>query len=294
MLWKNRVVVNLAAAGAVSAAAFGGVAAATGGASPATASPVAASAVDAVASEESTDAPARLGQGGVQTVQLNEDGERQRGPRGGGEIAEFLGITSEELREQLQAGATPAEVASANGSSGASLIAFMLGEAQTRLDEAVANGDVSQADVDERLTRITERVTTFVNEGPQEGERPHRGHRGPRVLGAAAEVIGIEPQAVVEGIRAGGTVADVAAANGSSGQAVVDALVAAASERIDQAVADGRMTAEEGAEKLAGVGERINTFVFETPELPERGERQGRGGPPSAGNAPDGNAAGDF
>lgn len=277
MLWKNRVAASLAAAGAVSLAAFGGVAAATGGGSAESTSTVAVT-------EENSDPPARLAQAGVQTVQLNEDGARARGPRGGGQIAELLGINPEELRQQLQTGTTLTEIAAANGSSGDALIAFMVGEAQTRLDETVSSGDLTQDEANDRPARITERVTTFVNEGPQDGERPHRRHLGLRVLGAAAEAIGIEPQALAEGIRAGDTVADIAAANGSSGQAVVDALVANVSDKIDEVVAGGRIAPEEGAEKLASVSERINTFIFDTPELPER-----RGGRPA-----DGNAASDF
>jgi len=173
----------------------------------------------------------------------------------------------------------------------------MLSEAQTHINDAVTNGDLTQAEADERLAQVTERVTTFVNEGPQQGEgRQGRHHRGLRVLGAAAQAIGIEPQVLVEGIQAGSTVADVAAANGSSGQAVVDAILAGVSERIDAAVAAGDMTAEEGAAKLAQASERINTFVFDTPELPQRGERgqRGPGGPPAGAQGAQASTSSDF
>ena len=147
---------------------------------------------------EAAEAPGAVGPAsfgaGPQTAQFNEDGEGPRGPcgpRNGPDIAGFLGVAPEELREQFQAGATPAEIAAANGSSGDALIAFLLGGAQTRLDEAVANGGRTQAEADEHLARITERVTTFVNEGPQqgprEGARPGRHQRGgARAIGAAA------------------------------------------------------------------------------------------------------------
>ena len=284
MLWKNRVAMSVVAAGAISAAAFGGVSAATNGSDGGDA--VAAPAVSAVV--ETAEAPGAVGPAsfgaGPQTAQFNEDGEGPRGsrgshgPRNGPDISGFLGVAPEELREQFQAGATPAEIAAANGSSGDALIAFLLGEAQTRLDEAVANGGRTQAEADEHLARITERVATFVNEGPQqgprEGARPGRHHRGPaRAIGTAAEVIGVEPRALFEGIRAGDTVAEIAVANGSSGQAVVDALVANATEHVNQAVADGRITAEEGAERLAQASEHAQTFVFETPQPGERPQR---------------------
>lgn len=285
MLWKNRLVVSVAAAGAISAAAFGGIAAATSDGATSDGSSVAAVEQTNAAIPVATAQSAPAAAAGFQTVQF-QDEEGRRGPRhGGAQIAEFLGIDPEDLRAQLQAGATPGEIADANGSSAQALIDFIVGEAQSRLDEAVANGDLTQAEADDRLARITERATTFVNEGPQPGEGRHgRHHRGLRVLRAAAETIGIEPQELVQGIQAGSTVTDVAAANGSSGQAVVDAIVAAVSDRIDTAVAEGHMTAEEGATKLAGATERISTFVFDTPELPQRGQpgQRGPGGPPAA------------
>ena len=304
MLWKNRLVVSVAAAGAISAAAFGGIAATTNATTNDSASPGASSVavVERAASDAAPAAPTQFSPaqtGDLQTVQLNEDGER--GPRrGGGDLAEFLGIEPEALREQLQAGATPGEIAAANGSSAQALIDYLLSEAQTHINDAVTNGDLTQVQADERLAQVTERVTTFVNEGPQQGEgRQGRHHRGHRVLGAAAEAIGIEPQVLVAGIQAGSTVADVAAANGSSGQAVNDALVAGVSEHIDAAVAAGDMTAEEGAAKLAQASERINTFVFDTPELPQRGERgergqRGPGGPPAGAQGAQASASSDF
>ena len=286
MLWKNRVMTSLVAAGAIGVAAFGGVALATnGGSDDATATVAVARSEQADAAPAARSALQFSSQEGPQTVQIAEDGQRSCGPRGGGEVAEFLGIEPADLQGQLQAGATPAEVAEAAGSSGEALIAYLVGEAQTRLDESVANGDLTQAEADERLARHTERVARFVNEGAQERERPGRRHGGARrAVGVAAEVIGVEPQTVVEGIRAGQTVAEIAAANGSSGEAVVDALVANAQEHVDQAIADGRITAEEGAEKLAQASDHAQTFVFETPQP---GERPGR--PPGCPGA-----AGDF
>jgi len=103
------------------------------------------------------------------------------GPRGhhrrmhfGAEVAEFLGIEPGALREALEDGSTLAEVAEANGSSADAVIDFLVSQASERLDEAVAEGDLTQAEADEKLAEITEKVTALVN-----GEAPFRGRGGP-------------------------------------------------------------------------------------------------------------------
>ena len=100
------------------------------------------------------------------------------GPRGdwggrghlGGRIsleaaATAIGVSADELRTALEDGQTLAEVATANGVEPQVVIDALVAEATTRLDEAVADGRIEQADADERLTDLTARITTAVNEG---------------------------------------------------------------------------------------------------------------------------------
>jgi len=120
------------------------------------------------------------------------DGHRPRGPRGQrgpnfGAIAEFLGMEGDEFREAVQEYDTLADLASGNGSSGAELITFLVGEASDRIDQAVADGKIEQAEADEKLTEVTEKITEMVNsefpenagEGRGPGDRRGPGRRGP-------------------------------------------------------------------------------------------------------------------
>ena len=96
--------------------------------------------------------------------------------------------------------------------------------------------------------------------GPGPGGR--MGDFGVRVgLDEAATAIGIEPAELRDALRDGQTIAEVAEANDVETQTVIDAMVAAAEARIDEAVADGRLTAEAATERLTDVTERITTFV---------------------------------
>jgi hypothetical protein len=89
-------------------------------------------------------------------------------------VSEILGLDNDELREQLRDGASLADIATANDVDPQTLVDALVAGAQERLDEAVANGRVDEADVAEKTADLEERVSDFVN-----GERPMRpGHDG--------------------------------------------------------------------------------------------------------------------
>jgi hypothetical protein len=93
--------------------------------------------------------------------------------RGGGPgltvAATALGIDASDLRTQLQAGKTIAQVASANGVDLQKVIDAIVAAEKTHLAEAVADGSLTQAQADERAANATERATSMVN-----GIRPER------------------------------------------------------------------------------------------------------------------------
>jgi hypothetical protein len=94
-------------------------------------------------------------------------------------LAGFLGISAEQLREELSAdGATPATVAEAHGKSRDDLKAFIEGEAQTKLDEAVANGGLTQERADEILANLRERIDDLIDSEGAPFGKPGRFFRG--------------------------------------------------------------------------------------------------------------------
>ena len=110
----------------------------------------------------------------------------------------------------------------------------------------------------QEYTTITENPAT--REVQRQGRPSHRGRRG-HALSTAADTIGISVKDLVSGLKGGLSIADVAEANGSSGQAVIDAMVTNASKRIDAAVANGNLTVDEGAERLDQATSKITDRV---------------------------------
>lgn len=86
-----------------------------------------------------------------------------RGIVAGQEAADFLGMTGRELFGALRDGATLAEIAADHGSSAEELIDHLVGVAAERLDEAAADGRITEDEKAEMLAEATERITGLVN-----------------------------------------------------------------------------------------------------------------------------------
>lgn len=112
------------------------------------------------------------------------------------------------------------------------------------------DGDTTEPSLENRLDRREARRAAFV---------------------ATLEDLGISVDAVQAGKEAGQTLAQIAEAEGVGRADLVDGLVAAAEERLAEAVANGTLTEDEAAEKLAEVEERVTEGVNAEPgERPVR------------------------
>jgi ribosomal protein S20 len=192
--------------------------------------------------------------------------------------ARALNLSEDDLRAQLRDGKTIAQVAQAQGVDVQTVIDAIVAEATARIDQAVQEGDLTAEEANERKANLQERITRLVNEGKPKGGGP-RG-RGPK-LEAAAEALGVSEEDLREQLRDGKTLAQVAEDRNVDKQKVIDAMVAEATARIDQAVQEGDLTAEEAKERKANLEERITTLVDEGPQ---RGHDGGPGGPRREGN----------
>jgi hypothetical protein len=124
-----------------------------------------------------------------------------------------------------------------------------------------------------------EAVTAHLVENrPERGEfgEGHGGHhRGPGMFGrgvaseALTDLLGIDGEELRTQLRDGATLAEIAQAQGVEVQAVIDELVAEVTERVDNAVENGRIDQSEADEKLAEAEAKITDMVNNG--RPERG-----------------------
>lgn len=89
-----------------------------------------------------------------------------------------------------------------------------------------------------------------------------------RHLDTVAGVLGMDAADIQGALAGGSTLADIA---GDQTDALIDALVAEHQARLDEAVAEGRIDADEAAEKAADIEQRVTDMVNGELELDRRG-----------------------
>ena len=182
--------------------------------------------------------------------------------------ATYIGISEADLRTQLQAGKSLADVAVANGKTRDGLIAALTAAATTRIGQLVDQKGLPAG-------------------APGHGG-PGRGGPGfgfgmmGDQLSAAATYLGTTTDALRTKVQSGQSLAQIAnATSGKSRDGLIQALVADANAKIDQAQKDGKLTADQASQAKAGVTDRVTRFVDSTP--PAGGPRGPR---PSGAPAP--------
>ena len=80
---------------------------------------------------------------------------------------------------------------------------------------------------------------------------------------ALAELVGSDCETMRAELRGGSSLAQIAESNGVDPQTVIDALIAQANERMDAAVAAGKLTEAEAEEKRGALEASISTRVNE-------------------------------
>lgn len=197
----------------------------------------------------------------------HRDGEPGPGHRGLGDrgavLEELLGLSRSELRAAFEEGQTLADIAEANGVSTDELVAALVGEAESRIDEAVADGRLDATEAEERLADVSARIAERVNGGPGTFE----GHRGQRVAIArdVLDELGISVDDLKVGRERGQTLVETAAEAGVSEDALVTALVDAAEADLDERVAGGILDEDRAAEMRDLLTERITERVNAEP-----------------------------
>ncbi len=160
--------------------------------------------------------------------------------------AQTLHMEPQELVQALRQGQTPAELAADAGVSTEDLAAAL------------------QATWNEQGEKI---IARFI----EQGLPPRRGHRHPGPGRAfkhmkawvriSAETLDMPVRDFLQALREGQTPEQIATEHGSSGQALIDAITAAEKDRLDQAVAQGKLSQEQADDILARLSQKVETWV---------------------------------
>lgn len=174
-------------------------------------------------------------------------------------LAEALGMTSEELQSALDEGKSILAIAEAQGLDETELQAALQAATSERIDQAVADGDLSETQA-ARLKERLENGPGLLGMGVGMGRGPGMGGRGPLGGGALASIIG-DPQELLTD------------ATGMTSEELQTALQTTVEERVAAAVEAGKITQGEADAILERLDEGLPFFgpnherpADETPE----------------------------
>lgn len=163
--------------------------------------------------------------------------------------ASVIGITEDELKAELEAGKSIADVAKANDV-----------DVQKVIDALVALHN----------TKALDRITAMVNNpglpqrGGDHGGRGHGKHGGMRgriISDAVTSLLKLSKEEIRAQLQSGKTLADIAKAQDVSVSELVDTIVADFKAHLDEEVASGEHTQAEADQKLTDFTARVTDMV---------------------------------
>ena len=203
--------------------------------------------------------------------------------------SKVLGITETELKTELQAGKSIADVAKAKNIDIATVKAALLTEVKAHIDAEVAAGKHTAAEVAAELAKVTSRIDTMLTtaglpaRGPQRmgGKGGHEGKGGPGrfMSDALAKVFKLTTTELKTQLHSGKSLADIAKAQSVDIADVKTALTSDFSAHLAEEVTSGEHTQAEADAKLAQFKTNLDTMVNRVgPAGGMRGEGRGPGG----------------
>jgi len=207
-------------------------------------------------------------------------------------VSKVLGITETELKTELEAGKSIADVAKAKNIDLATVKAALLAEAKAHIDAEVAAGKHTAAEGATKLAEKTSRIDTMLTtarlpaRGPQ-GMGGHEGKGGPgKIMSeAVAKVLKLTTTELKTQLHSGKSLADVAKTQSVDIADVKTVLTSDFTAHLAEEVTSGKHTQAEADAKLAEFKTNIDTMVNRVgPAGGMKGEGRGHG--PRGGNGP--------
>jgi hypothetical protein len=214
------------------------------------------------------------------------------------EAAKALGMTEAELKTELQAGKSIADVAKAKNIDLNEVIAKLTAAFKAHLDEEVASGKHTQAEADAKLAEFKTRVTEMVNtaglpmHGGKGGHGPGgKGGHGPQkfVTAQLATTLKLTETELQTQLKSGKTIKQIADAQNVDIADVKATLTADFKAHLAEEVASGEHTQAEADAKLAEFTTRLDDMVNGVRPV---GGKGGHGRGDKGGHGPEGHGRG--
>ena len=184
------------------------------------------------------------------------------------EAAKALGMTEAELKTELQAGKSIADVAKAKNIDLDTVIAKLTAAFKAHLDEEVASGEHTQAEADAKLAEFKTRITSMVNAPglPMHGGKGDHGPKGGKggakfATASLATTLKLTEAELQTQLKSGKTLKQIADAQNVDIANVKATLTSDFKAHLDEEVKSGEHTQAEADAKLAEFKTRLDDMV---------------------------------
>ncbi|MGO0062744.1 hypothetical protein ACTID9_22435 [Brevibacillus fluminis] len=194
------------------------------------------------------------------------------------QLLALLKLDADQLKEQLKAGKSLADVASAQGVATDEVVKLLTAERTKALDEAVASGKLTQEKADQAKEKLSDKIEKMVvskHDGVQLGDHGHgRGFSKGFVNNAELlALLKLDANQLHEQLKAGKSLAEIAQAQGVSTDALTSLLAKQRDQKLAEAVKNGKLTIEQADRIKANSAQRIKQFI----ESKHDGRMHGKG-----------------
>lgn len=200
--------------------------------------------------------------------QIERDGTRLLHLTVARHVVDATGVEARELIEARMNGQSYAEFVTASGGDPIAVAAEVVADVTNHINEAVANGRLEQDRADEMLAELPITVDEIMNsteplelprQDRRDDRRDQREDRARRVvIDVVADSLGLEPGDIRQELVAGKSLNEIIIENGGDVETIKQLVIDTITTTVNEALAEGKITAEQAARLLENLEERID------------------------------------
>lgn len=176
------------------------------------------------------------------------------------------GATDEEIDSALASGKSLYDFAIEKGLTDEEIKAYMVSERTKSIDEAVANGNMTAEQGEEAKARIQENSADCTFQGEGNGKAKgfmNMNHGGYDVFTNLLKEKGVTDEEISSALESSKSLYDLAIEKGLTDEEIKTYIVNERIKSIDEAVTNGKMTAEQGEEAKTKLKEASTNWTFQ-------------------------------
>jgi predicted DNA-binding protein YlxM (UPF0122 family) len=207
---------------------------------------------------------------------------KQHGQFNNQQLLTLLGVNSSTLQQDLKAGKSLADIASAQGINEQKVIDLLVSQSSQRLDQAVQSGKLTQDKADSFKAKLADQTKKRVEQkGFGQDHKGFKGDQNHKFKGGSfkdlASVLGINQQDILNQLKAGQSLAEIASAHNVAEQTLIDQLVKDSTQKIDQAVQTGKLTQDKANQIETKLPDQVKKMVEQKGLGGHQGHHQRKG-----------------